>query len=169
LNSALEGTLEFFNEHSLTPQDLVYFIKIQNDFQDLFGSKHCWCLKSALKFLVQGFSTSHSTRPLFKGTDARPLALSVVGQYQTETKLMVVRRHQCRSIYCINPNHFYWGTKQDVCFERGWRKKSKVTPELVQELRSKYESEKISFTSLAKSYKLPYHVVRNICRYISYV
>lgn len=81
----------------------------------------------------------------------------------------MVRRHECTSVYCINPAHFYWGTKQDVCFERGWRKGSRVTVQLVEELRKKYETQNTSITSLAKSYKLPYHVVRSICRYISYV
>lgn len=161
--------LEFFNERSLTPQDFLYFVKILNQFQDLFGVNHCWCLKTVLKAQVRDFSTSHSTRPLFKRTDARPLALAVVGRYSTEANSMMVRRHQCNSVYCINPNHCYWGTKQDVCFERGWRKNSKVTPELVKELRVKYESENTSLTSLAKSYRLPYHVVRSICQYISYV
>jgi hypothetical protein len=164
----LERTLEFFSEYSLTPQDLAYFVKTQAKFQEAFGSKPCWCLKKVLKTMVDGFSTSHSTRPLFNGIDAKPLALAIIGQYQDETKLIMVRRHECKSVHCINPAHFYWGTKQDVCFERGWRKKSKVTPELVQELRQKYDSEKVSFTALAKSYKLPYHVVRNICRYVVY-
>ena len=165
----MERTLEFFSEHSLTPQDLAYFVETQFRFQGTFGSNACWCLKKILKTTVNGFSTSHSTRPLFKGTDAKPLALSIVGQYQDETRSVMVRRHECTSVYCINPAHFYWGTKQDVCLERGWRKGSRVTVQLVEELRKKYETQNTSITSLAKSYKLPYHVVRSICRYISYV
>jgi hypothetical protein len=161
--------LDFFNECSLTREDFLYFCEILKQFLDTFGTKNCWCLKRVLKGSVQHFSTSHSTRPLFKRTDARPLVLAAVGRYSTENNFMMVRRHECGSVYCINPNHFYWGTKQDVCLERGWRKNSKVTPELIKELRLKYESENTSLTSLAKSYKLPYHVVRNICRYISYV
>lgn len=168
LENSTDRTLEFFNEHSLTPQDFVYFVQILNQFQDLFGVKNCWCLKTVLKSKIKDFSTSHSTRALFKRTDARPLALAVVGSYATDEKPMMVRKSQCTSVYCINPNHCYWGTKQDICFERGWRKRSRVTPELIKELRLKYETENTSLTSLAKSYNLPYHVVRSICKYISY-
>lgn len=165
----MERTQELFNEHYLTKKDLLHFLNVLTRFENTYGPKACWDLKPVLKKFVDGFSTSHSTKPLFKGIDARVLILAVAGQYEDETKSLVVRRHDCTSIHCVNPNHYYFGTKQDVCYERGWRKKSKVTPELVQELRNKHDSEKISFTALAKSYKLPYHVVRNICQYISYV
>jgi hypothetical protein len=164
----LDRTLQFFTDYSLGPQDLISFVETLNKFQNTFGSKPCWCLKSAVKSQVPGFKTSHPRYPVFKKVSARALALAIVDQYEDETNSILVRRHQCRSTHCINPNHFYWGTKKDVCFERGWKKKSQVTPELVNELRNKYENEKVSFVSLAKTYKLPYHTVRNICRYVVY-
>lgn len=169
MDDRAQQALDFFNERSLTHEDFIYFTRILEQFADTFGAKSCWCLKRVLKERVQYFSTSHSTRPLFKRTDARPLALAVVGIYATDAEPVMVRRHECHSVHCINPSHCYWGTKQDVCFERGWRKNSRVTPDLVKELRLKYEAENTSLTSLAKSYRLPYHVVRSICRYISYV
>jgi hypothetical protein len=164
----LDRTLQFFNDYSLTQQDLIFFVETLNKFQNTFGPIPCWRLKSAIKSQLPGFNTSHPRYPTFKKVSAKPLALAVVDQYEDETNSILVTRHQCRSTHCINPNHCYWGTKRDVCFERGWRKKSQVTPELVAELRNKYESEKISFASLSKTYKLPYHIVRNICRYVVY-
>lgn len=164
----LDLTLKFFNEHYLNNKELLHFVEILNRFQTVYGSKACWCLKSVTKAEVKGFTTSHTSKPLYKGIDARPLALAVVDQYQDWTKPVVVRRHQCGSLHCINPNHYYYGTKRDVCFERGWRKGSPITPELVAELREKHESQSLSFATLAETHKLPYYLVRNICRYVAY-
>lgn len=160
--------LALFNEHYLTSQELQLFLQILKKFEVTYGLTACWCLKSVTKAEAKGFSTGHSTKPFFKGTDARPLLLAVVNQYPDWQKPLVVRRHECNSAHCVNPNHYYFGTKKDTCFERGWRKGSRVTPELVEELREKYRSCNTSLTSLARSYKLPYHVVRSICRYLSY-
>jgi hypothetical protein len=164
----LSKLLALFNEHYLTSQELYRFIETLQKFETTYGAKACWCLKTVTKSEVKGFSTSHSTKPFFKGIDARPLLLAVLDQYPNWEKPLVVRHHECKSPHCINPNHYYFGTKKDICFERGWRRGSRVTPQLVEELREKYEFQNTSLTSLAKSYKLPYHVVRGICRYLSY-
>lgn len=160
--------LALFNEHYLTSQELCRFLEILKKFESSCGPTACWCLKSVTRAEVRGFSTGHSTKPFFKGVDARPLLLAVINQYPNWEKPLVVRRHECNSFHCVNPNHYYFGTKRDISYERGWRKGSKVTPKLVEELREKYEFQNTSITSLARSYKLPYHVVRSICRYLSY-
>jgi len=164
----MSSLLALFNEHYLTSQELRQFLETLQRFEVTYGPKACWCLKTVTKAEVKGFSTGHSTKPFFKGIDARPLLLAVTNQYSTGEKPLVIRRHECESSHCVNPNHYYFGTKQDACFERGWRKGSRVTLKLVEELREKYETQNTSITSLAKSYKLPYHVVRSICRYLSY-
>lgn len=166
--TAVDQLLALFNENYFTSKELLSFIETLQKFEGVYGPRKCWCLRAVNKAQAKGFSTSHSTKPFFKGIDARPLLLAVTGQYATWDKPLVVRRHECKSPHCINPNHYYFGTKRDVCFERGWRKGSKITPQLVEKLRHEYETQNTSLTSIAQSYELPYHVVRSICKYLSY-
>jgi hypothetical protein len=162
--------LDFFREQYLTTDDLVAVVSALNLFQSGFGTNRCWCLKTINRSELKGFTTSHGSRPLYKGRDARMLTLAIAGQYQSETQPIIVRKHVCNSVYCINPNHYYFGTKREVCFERGQRKGSRISPELVTELRLKNtENRKTwSYAALARQYRLPYHVVRRICNHESY-
>ena len=159
--------LDFFKENYLTEQDLLFFVGVLNRFQSQLGAEACWCLKTSNHSKLRGFTTSHSSRPLYKGRDARLLVMAAVDQYQDESQPVVVRRHQCRSAHCLNPNHYYFGSKTDVCFERGQRKGSLVTPAVVKELRAAHLENK-TYAALARQYKIPYHIVRRICAYEAY-
>jgi hypothetical protein len=159
--------LEFFKENYLTEEDLLFFVSVLTRFESHLGTQSCWCLKTSNHSKLQGFTTSHSSRPLYKGRDARILVMAIVDQYQDASQPMVVRRHQCSSAHCLNPNHYYFGTKQDVCFERGQRKGSLVTPAIVKELRAGFLENK-TYAALARQYKIPYHIVRRICIHEAY-
>jgi hypothetical protein len=153
---------DFFKEYGLGKDDLLMFANVLNEFQLAGGKDSCWCLKHNNFKKLKGFTTSHPSKPLYKGKDARLLVLALADQYQDESNLLVIRKHTCLSPHCINPGHYFFGTKQDVCFERGQRRGSVVTPELVTILRSGHRENK-TYASLARQYKLPYHVVRRIC------
>jgi len=99
----LERTQELFNEHYLTKKDLLHFLNVLTRFENTYGPKACWDLKPVLKKFVNGCATSHSTKPLFKGIDARVLILAVAGQEEDETKTPVGRRHDRTPIHCGQP------------------------------------------------------------------
>jgi len=153
---------DFFKEYGLGKDDLLLIANVLHEFQSIAGENSCWCLKQNNIKKLKGFTTSHPSKPLYKGKDARLLVLALAGQYQDDLNLLVIRKHTCSSPHCINPGHYFFGTKKDVCFERGQRKGSSVTPEVVTALRSGHEENK-TYASLARQYKLPYHVVRRIC------
>lgn len=160
-------SVDFFYDHGLLSTDLLHFINILRKFDQLYGSDQCWCLKTVNKSIIKNFSTSHNSKPLFKGEDARLLALAIVDQYQEEDKPVVVRKGQCSSIYCINPTHYYFGSRKDVAFERNMRTGNAISPELVQELRAQCKNNR-SYSSIARQYNIPYNTVRRICTYESY-
>ena len=114
-----------------------------------------------------GFNTSKKNHLLYKNRDARPLILSMIGYTYNEDKPIIVRKAECRSIYCLNPSHYYWGTRKDVAYENAKRNNIGINNELITKLRIE-KAEGISSLKLAKAYKLPYHTVRRICNNETY-
>jgi hypothetical protein len=154
---------DFFSRQYISGTDALHFVEVLSKFHRTQGAQACWCLKKAnnLKAL-KGFTTSNLSRPLFKGQDARELVLAVAGQYRPETDSIIVRRGVCTSTHCLNPTHYFYGTKQDVAMQRHARKGSPLSPELVSLLREERKKDR-SYASIARQYALPYHVVRRIC------
>jgi len=154
--------LEFFKTYGLTRKDALFFVETLTVFHQELGKTQCWCLKTNNTRRLKGFTTSHGGKPLYKGKDARLLLLALVDMYQENPDALVVRKHCCNSVYCLNPGHYFFGTKKDVCLERGKRRGSAVTEELITKLRGCHKEGR-TFAYLAKQNGLPYHVVRRIC------
>ena len=157
--------ITFFRDEYLTHQDLISFASTLKLCQTEVGMSTCWCLKKMDHPGLEHFTVSHPSRPLFKGRDARPLALALVDQFNSRKKPVIVRRHTCKSPHCINPAHYFYGTAQDVKIQSAKRKGININKKVVDEIRSKRESNKSEWTyqKLGNHYKLPYHVVRRIC------
>ena len=159
---------DFFTDGSLTAADLVTFAKVFKLCLDTLGRDRCWCLKERTHSIFSGFSTAHPNRGLYKGQDVRPLVLAMSGRFYSDERPVSVRRACCSSVYCINPLHYYYGTRGDVAMEtttkkpKARAKQNQVTPEVVENLRQDKEAGE-SILSLSRKYKLPYHVARRIC------
>ena len=83
---------------------------------------------------------------------------------------VLVRKAVCRSRHCLNPSHYYFGTRADVAVELNARNKNKLTTELRKEIKNLYaqDSKKWNYTALAKHYQIPYHTVRRLCMGATY-
>ncbi len=151
----------------LTPYDQITFAKaFQIAFQTI-GKDKCWCMKKHTHSVFQGFKTNKTKVLLYKNKDARPLILAMTGQFYTDEKPIIVRKSICSSPYCLNPTHYYWGTRSDVAYENAQRIGSGVNNELITKLRIESE-EGISSLKLSKTYRIPYHTVRRICNRETY-
>ena len=156
-----------FLTDDLTPRDQIAFAMAFQAAIKEIGKNKCWCLKENNSIALQGFKTTKMNIPFYKNRDARPLMLAMIGSFYEETKPIIVRRSICNSPYCINPTHYYWGTRSDVAYEESKRNKKPISKDLITKLRSESE-EGISNKELSKIYKVPYHTVRRICNNIIY-
>ena len=86
----------------------------------------------------------------------------MAGYNSDTTNNVIVRRSCCNSPYCLNPSHYYWGTRQDVAYENIKRNRITLNKDLITKLR-KENTAGINSNKLSKKYKLPYHTVRRIC------
>lgn len=155
--------LDFFQENYIVGEDATRFMTVLKLFDDRYGKEKCWCVKKVNNpYHLEGFVLSHPNRPLYKRIDARVLVLALIDQYEDPNKPFIVRRGQCTSNHCINPNHYFYGTKRDISVQNNIRKGSNLTPDLIDTLRAQRE-EKRSYASLAREFNLPYHTVRRAC------
>jgi hypothetical protein len=155
--------LDFFSQYYIVGEDAARFMTVLKLFDDRYGKEKCWCTKKINNpYHLEGFVLSHPNRPLYKRIDARVLTLALVGQYPDPNKPVIVRRGHCTSNHCINPNHYFYGTKRDVAIQRNIRKGSHLTQDLIDTIRAQWE-EKRSYASLAREFNLPYHTVRRAC------
>lgn len=155
-----------FQDDYLSFEDLLAFANALNTFQELVGKEACWCIKEADHPVLKSFTATHPNRPQFKGRDARVLALALIDQFYDDAKPIIVRRHICKSSYCINPGHYFYGTKPDVQLELQRRRGLKLSLKLINEIRSKrdHDPKSWSYARLAEDYKLPIQTVGRICR-----
>ena len=154
--------MDTFLYEELTAKDKVLFAKAFQIAIQLWGKNNCWCMKKASNNIFQGFTTSKKVRLSYRGRDARPLLLSMAGYNSDPTNNVIVRRACCNSPYCLNPSHYYWGTRQDVAYENIKRNKITLNKDLITKLRQENTAGQNS-NKLSKKYKIPYHTVRRIC------
>lgn len=109
----------------------------------------------------EGFNTSNKQTLYYCGIDARPLILALSGRFKEEGQV-AIRRSSCKSPYCFNPTHYYWGTKSEVALETRSKNSKEISPDLIQVLRNERQKG-VKILSLSRKYKLPYHVARRIC------
>ena len=109
--------MEAFLYEGLTPKDEIVFAKAFQVSLQLLGKDSCWCMKKCKDNIFSGFTTSKKGFLSYKGRDARPLLLAMAGKTFEPQKPIVVRKSCCKSTYCLNPSHYYWGTRADVAYE----------------------------------------------------
>jgi UDP-N-acetylglucosamine transferase subunit ALG13 len=115
----------------------------------------------------EGFNTSKRNKLQYQGRDARELLLYLTGREPTSENQIIVRKGYCQSPYCLNPAHYYWGTRKDVAYESASINENSIDTFLITKLR-KESKNGISSRKLSKTYRLPYHSVRRICSYETY-
>lgn len=146
----------------LTPEDQVVFAKAFQICLRLWGRDKCWKLDRRNHPAFAGFNTSQPTTLYYKGVDVRPLILGISGRFQGEGEV-AIRKSCCSSPYCLNPAHYYWGTKSQVMLERlSTGRKGSISLEIIRKLREgRQEGKRI--LDLSRQYKIPYHTARRIC------
>ena len=160
-------THEVFVFHDLTTADQVVFAKAFQVAQRLFGRYTCWCLRKGNHKIFEGFSTVERTRLTYKGRDIRPLTLAMAGLFSDETSNIAVRRSICQSQYCLNPSHYYWGTRQHVSYEDAKRNGTIMDLQTMEKMQDE-KDEGLSILKISRKYKVPYHTARRICNGVTY-
>ena len=153
----------------LTADDQINFIKAFQMGLARFGENSCWCMKDKVlnQACFDNFMTNKKNHLTYKNRDARPLMLSITKRFSSEHKPIIVRKGICKTKYCLNPAHYYWGTRADVAKENAIRNRKGITPELIIRLRQEKE-DGISSLKLSKIYNLQYETVRRICNNETY-
>lgn len=153
---------ELFLYSELTPVDQISFARAFQICLRLYGRDKCWRLDKRSHPAFAGFTTSHPRSLFYRGIDARPLILGMSGRYQ-EGDEVAIRRSCCQSVHCLNPAHYYWGTRSQVMLEaRKGKQKTDLSPDLIEKLRrGRQEGKRV--LDLSRQYKVPYHTARRIC------
>ena len=158
--------LTLFRGLSLEPRDQVRLARAFQLCLHVYGKDQCWQMDRTNHSVFEGFNTSNKLTLFYQGIDARPLILALSGRFQ-EAEQVAVRAASCKSPYCFNPTHYFWGTKSEVAIETQSRKNEKISLDVVQKVRNERQ-EGVQVLELSRKYKLPYHVTRRICSGKSY-
>ena len=151
---------EFWKENYVVGSDAIHLIEVLELFNHTYGQNRCWCIKKIkTPEHIKGFVLTHTTIPIYKATDVRPLLLALLDQYQSDEKPIIVRRGCCKSKYCVNPTHYFYGTKRDVAFQLNIRNGSHLDEQLLEKLRREKKKDR-SYASIARQFDLPYYTVR---------
>jgi hypothetical protein len=150
----------FFAESGLVASDLIVFAKAAQLFSRSKGRKSCWSLAASPRVMFSGFINSKRNHLHYKAQDARPLLLALLGQYPSAGQSVIVRRHTCTDPFCLNPSHYYYGTRADVMFENQQRKGLQIDPVILSSIKT--ADSHISTKHLAEELGLPYHKVQKI-------
>jgi hypothetical protein len=160
--------LQFFRDSSLTSDDAVVFAKSFQLCLLHLGEDRCWCVKKQSHSVFKGFNVYSSSRLMYRSQDARPLILAMSSRYSSEELPVLVRRGICKSPHCLNPAHYYYGTKSDVALEnnvrspRAAKRRNDVTAVLAEQMRMDHDAGE-SILRLSRKYKIPYYTARRIC------
>ena len=153
-------TLEFFRANGLIAPDAVVFAKAFQVFMRIAGKDACWDLKKSRHRIFSGFINSKRNHLFYKTMDARPLLLAMIGQFPEAGKNVIVRKHICDCKFCLNPSHYYYGTKADVRLETNQRNGDTLTPQLVDQIRQADKG--LSSRALSRRFNVSYQRVRKI-------
>ena len=153
-------TLEFFRENGLIAPDVVVFAKAFQVFMRFVGKDACWDLKKSRHRIFSGFINSKRNHLFYRTKDARPFLLAMIGQFPEPGKTVIVRKHTCDCKYCLNPTHYYYGTKADVRLETNQRKGDALTPELIEKIRQADKS--LTSKAISRRFDVSYQRVRKI-------
>ena len=87
-----------------------------------------------------------------------------LSRHQTIPRGKVVK-HECDNPLCVRPSHLKMGSQQDNLCDMSARRRAyhkKLTPEQVQEIRSRYAAGGIGHRPLAEEYKVSRAMIRSI-------
>lgn len=158
--------MQFLADKYVVGAHAVNFLNVLKSFHTTFGDSECWCLRKAKnRQATKGFTTTQNARPKYMGVDARELLLATIDQYPSESKPIIVRRGCCSSTYCINPNHYFYGTRQDAMEQHNVRRGNPVDSALINQIRDSCGRQGKSYAAIAREYNLPYYTVRRICNH----
>ena len=176
LNAKKTG--KFFVERGLGTEDLVWILKCLKLLGERLPDDCCWSLDKINHAFFHGFTLQRKNpfeepsaltgaptgRPRYRGRDARALILAIAGRYG-ESGQVVVRTASCSSPYCVNPNHYYWGSKSDVQLERLRRNGTSLSWETIKKIRTlrNTDPQKYTYQKLSEEFHLSYSVIRGIC------
>ena len=156
------STTSLFRDLGLDSTDLITFVRAIDLCLKLYTKDKCWPLDQSNHIAFEGFNTSHSSSLFYRGVDARPLLLALSGRFQEEGEV-AIRRASCTSPYCLNPAHYYWGTRGQVMLENQQpHKKSELSMDLIEKLRQGRQSG-MRVLDLSRKHRIPYHTARRIC------
>lgn len=160
--------MDYFREQYLSEDDICNFAAIIKLLNDELGMDQCWCVKKLHHPAFSCFRLTHKYKPLYQNKDARYLAVALTNRFppvEEGKKIVLVRRHICKSTFCLNPAHYYYGSQKDVKLELAKRRGKNISDDILQEIRTRRESNKTKWTyeNLGEFFNLPYHVVRRIC------
>ena len=153
--------MDTFLYEELTASDKVIFAKAFQIALQIWGKDDCWCMKKSSNSIFKGFTTGKEKFLTYRGKDARPLMLSIAGYSCDPCKNVIVKRSICKSPYCLNPSHYYWGTRADVAIENKMKGKKSLNKELIIKLRQEKTQGKSSL-QISKNYRMPYHTVLSL-------
>ena len=165
LKQGLTMTLnDLFLYADLTPADKITFARAFQTCLQIFGREKCWRLEKLKHVSFEGFSVSSKTA-VYRGNDVRPLLLGFMGEFQEEGEI-TVRRGICKSPYCINPSHYYWGDRSHVQLEKHIRcsasKKPNISAETIKAMRQERENGG-RVLDISRKYRVSYSTAQRIC------
>ena len=158
--SPLMDALTFFMEYGLTNSDAVVFAKAFQVFLATVGPNSCWNLHKMRHSAFSGFQTGTGRIIRYQGFDARPLLLAAAGRYSWSDKTVLVRHRTCQVDRCLNPSHYYWGTRADVAYERGRALDKIPRQDLIETIKAADSS--VTSKSLSERLNIPYHLLTRI-------
>jgi len=156
------NVVTLFRDLGLEPADQIVLVRALQLGLKMFPRDECWRVDQSSHIAFEGFNTSKKTTLVYRGVDSRPLLLALSGRFQRDEEI-AIRRHSCSSPYCLNPTHYFWGTKSQLMLQQqSSREKGSLSVDLIQKLRvGRQEGKRV--LDLARQYKVPYHTARRIC------
>ena len=159
---------EVFVNYCLKLIDIKTLAILFKNLVQIKGEEKCWDLVR-IKNQIAGeqsnsFTVTHPSYPLYKGKDMRYLCLAIAGHYPDD-KSVLIRKSTCQCSYCINPNHYFYGSERDKKIERWRRKGYEINDELynkIKEMRSS-NNKVFSYRKLASDFNLSMRIIRSIC------
>lgn len=167
-----EKASEFMAALGLEENDLEWLLKATKVMRERIPPGRCWDLEKINHAFFHGFtirrrqeSTTGGARVFYRGREARSLLLALSGRFQEDPKQILVRSGSCSSIYCVNPNHFFWGTRGDVALESNRRKGLNISDDIIFEIKDLRNSDPSTWTygKIAEKYDISSNIVRSIC------
>lgn len=164
-----DDLLFVFENQGLKKEDILRIAEVLRFLIQRLDKDQCWDLlsiKNKLSFEgIDSLQTTHHSIPFYKGRDARPLLLAVVGEYKSPVTLAIIKAANCKCKYCINPNHYRYGDNIDSRIEK-WRRRGHHIDRTTYFRLLKYREEDpktYTYKKLAHTFNLKEHLVRSIC------